>query len=72
MVEMGEGVDKKQRKMIEVLSEGIVNKILHKPVTHLRSDGNAMRTLSETIVYTYALERIFDLSEVSGEEVLVR
>ena len=69
---MGEGVDKKQRKMIEDLSKGIVYKILHGPMTHLRLDGSAMRTLSETVVNMYALERMFDLSEVSSEEVLVR
>lgn len=69
---MGKGVDKKQRMMIEDLSKGIVNKILHRPMTHLRSDGSAMRTLNETIVNMYVLEQMFDLSEVSSEEVLVR
>ena len=72
LVKMGEEVDKKQRKMIEDLSKGIVNKILHGPMTHLRSDGSDVRTVSETIVNMYALERMFDLAEIISEEVLLR
>lgn len=64
VVKMGEGVDKKQRKMIEDLSNEIVNNILQGPMTHLQSDGSAVCTLTDTVVNKYVLERMFDLSEV--------
>ncbi|GBG61575.1 hypothetical protein CBR_g22372 [Chara braunii] len=59
---MGDELTKKQRKCIEELSRGIVNKLLHGPMQHLRSDGSDARTVGETLVNMYALERMFDLS----------
>ncbi|CAI5468631.1 unnamed protein product [Closterium sp. Yama58-4] len=68
LAKMGEEPTKKQKKLIEELSKGIVNKILHGPMTHLRSDGSDARTVSETLENMYALERMFDLAaeEASG------
>eukprot|EP00475_Leptophrys_vorax_P003126 TRINITY_DN11811_c0_g1_i1.p1 TRINITY_DN11811_c0_g1~~TRINITY_DN11811_c0_g1_i1.p1 ORF type:complete len:533 (-),score=46.88 TRINITY_DN11811_c0_g1_i1:86-1684(-) len=62
LIKMGDDVPKKQKKLIEELSKGIVNKILHGPMTSLRSDGSDARTVGETIENMYALERMFDLS----------
>ncbi|GJP48424.1 hypothetical protein CLOM_g7712 [Closterium sp. NIES-68] len=62
LAKMGEEPTKKQKKLIEELSKGIVNKILHGPMTHLRSDGSDARTVSETLENMYALERMFDLA----------
>eukprot|EP00775_Hariotina_reticulata_P007044 gene7044-7258_t len=36
---LGEGMSKKQMKAVEELSKGIVNKLLHGPMTALRCDG---------------------------------
>ncbi|CAI5980676.1 unnamed protein product [Closterium sp. NIES-65] len=68
LAKMGEEPTKKQKKLIEELSKGIVNKILHGPMTHLRSDGSDARTVSETLENMNALERMFDLAaeEASG------
>lgn len=58
---MGDGLTKKQRRAVEDLSRGIVNKMLHGPMQSLRSDGSDARTVNETIVNMHALERMFDL-----------
>lgn len=58
---MGEDVTKKARKAVDDLSRGIVNKILHGPMQHLRCDGSDCRTLSETLENMHALNRMFDL-----------
>lgn len=62
LIKMGDDTPKKQKKLVEELSKGIVNKILHGPMTHLRSDGSDVRTVSETLENMYALERMFDLA----------
>lgn len=62
MSKMGDEIPKKQRKLVDELSKGIVNKILHGPMSHLRSDGSDARTVSETIANMHALERMFDLT----------
>lgn len=58
---LGEDLPKKHRKLVEELSRGIVNKLLHGPMQHLRSDGSDARTVSETLENMHALERMFDL-----------
>lgn len=58
---MGADVTKKQRKVLEELSRGITNKLLHGPMQALRSDGTNAQSVSETLVNMHALERMFDL-----------
>ena len=55
------------------LSRGIVNKLLHGPMQHLRCDGNDSRTLSETLENMNALNRMFNLeTEISVLEEKIR
>lgn len=58
---MGADVTKKQRKVLEELSRGITNKLLHGPMQALRSDGTNAQGVAETLVNMHALERMFDL-----------
>ena len=50
---MGPDFSARERKVVEALSKGIINKILHTPVTHLRAPQprqqrhTAMRVLTE-------------------------
>ncbi|VFQ98471.1 unnamed protein product [Cuscuta campestris] len=70
---MGDDVTKKTRKAIDDLSRGIVNKILHGPMQHLRCDGTDSRTLSETLDNMHALNRMFNLDvEMSVLEQKIR
>ena len=58
---MGPDFSARERKVVEALSKGIINKILHTPVTQLRAPQNrndrqqALRTV----------ERLFDLDPAS-------
>lgn len=52
---------KKTRKAVEELSSGIVNKLLHGPLQHLRCDSSDSRTLEETLENMQALNRMFSL-----------
>ncbi|XP_010934366.1 glutamyl-tRNA reductase 2 [Elaeis guineensis] len=56
-----DALTKKMRKAIEELSSGIVNKLLHGPLQHLRCDGSDSRTLDETLENMHALNRMFSL-----------
>lgn len=56
-----DALTKKMRKSIEELSSGIVNKLLHGPLQHLRCDGSDSRTLDETLENMHALNRMFSL-----------
>ncbi len=59
--------------MIENLSRGIVKKLLHGPMQHLRSDGTDSRTVNETLDNMRALERMFNLAfEVTVAEGQLR
>ncbi|KAH7424266.1 hypothetical protein KP509_11G000100 [Ceratopteris richardii] len=70
---MGEDLPKKNKKLVEDLSRGIVNKLLHGPMTHLRCDGTDSRTVSETLENMQALERMFNLkSDLSSFEQQLR
>ena len=62
MKRLGEGMTKKQRRAVEDLSKGIVNKLLHGPMTALRCDGSDADAVNETLTNMVALERMFDLS----------
>lgn len=61
---MPDDLTQKQKRALEDLSRGIVNKLLHGPMQHLRSDGTDARTVNETIETMHALERMFDLGSV--------
>ncbi|XP_073282063.1 glutamyl-tRNA reductase 1, chloroplastic-like [Primulina huaijiensis] len=70
---MGDEVPKKSQKAVDDLSRGIVNKLLHGPMQHLRCDGSDSRTLSETLENMQALNRMFSLeTEISVLEQKVR
>jgi len=64
MKSMGEGLTKKQKKALEELSRGIMNKMLHGPMAALRCDGADPDAVSETLENMAALERMFDLAEL--------
>jgi glutamyl-tRNA reductase len=70
MGKMGE-LSKKERKAVEELSRGIMNKLLHGPMQALRSDGD-VRTVSETIENMHALERMFDLKKLAAAEAAAK
>ncbi len=61
---LGEGLSKKQLKAVEELSKGIVNKLLHGPMTALRCDGTDPEAVGQTLANMEALERMFQLSDV--------
>ncbi|KAI3958688.1 hypothetical protein MKW98_030353 [Papaver atlanticum] len=53
---------KKIRRAVEDLSRGIMNKILHGPMQHLRFDGSdSRRTLDEILENMRAINRMFSL-----------
>jgi glutamyl-tRNA reductase len=58
---MGDDITKNKKKAIYDLSAGIVNKLLHGPMQHLRCDNGDSRSLSEVLENMHALNRIFDL-----------
>ncbi|XVE95132.1 hypothetical protein REPUB_Repub02eG0070100 [Reevesia pubescens] len=70
---MGEDLPKKTRRAVDDLSRGIVNKLLHGPMQHLRCDGSDSRTLNETLENMHALNRMFSLeSDISLFEQKIR
>lgn len=58
---MGDNLSKKDKKLIEELSRGIVNKLLHGPMVHLRSGGSNGCSMADTLENMHALERVFNL-----------
>ncbi|XP_058220406.1 glutamyl-tRNA reductase 1, chloroplastic-like [Rhododendron vialii] len=70
---LGDDISKKTMKAVDDLSRGIVNKLLHGPMQHLRCDGSDSRTLSETLENMHALNRMFSLEiEISVLEQKIR
>lgn len=70
---MGDEIPKKMRRAVDDLSRGIVNKLLHGPMQHLRCDGSDSRTLNETLENMHALNRMFSLeTEISVLEQKIR
>ncbi|XVE60652.1 hypothetical protein DITRI_Ditri05aG0145400 [Diplodiscus trichospermus] len=70
---LGEDIPKKTRRAVDDLSRGIVNKLLHGPMQHLRCDGSDSRTLNETLENMHALNRMFGLeSDMSLFEQKIR
>lgn len=60
---MGDGLSSKDKKIVEEMSRTIVNKLLHGPMVHLRSDGSCR---AQTLENMNALERMFDLNADSN------
>ncbi|KAK9843108.1 hypothetical protein WJX74_007123 [Apatococcus lobatus] len=60
---LGDGLTKKQARAVEELSKGIVNKLLHGPMTALRCDGSDPAAVGDTLANMDALERMFVLTE---------
>ncbi|OVA09981.1 Quinate/shikimate 5-dehydrogenase/glutamyl-tRNA reductase [Macleaya cordata] len=59
---MGEDISKKTRRAVDDLSRGLMNKILHCPMQHLRCDGSDdSRNLGEILENMHALNRMFNL-----------
>ncbi|XP_061351480.1 glutamyl-tRNA reductase 1, chloroplastic-like [Gastrolobium bilobum] len=70
---MGDDISKKTRRAVDDLSRGIVNRLLHGPMQHLRCDGSDSRTLTETLENMHALNRMFSLeTEISVLEQKIR
>jgi glutamyl-tRNA reductase len=69
MSRLGDGLSKKQLKAVEELSKGIVNKLLHGPMTALRCDGTDPDAVGQTLANMDALERMFQLSQVADTAV---
>ncbi|RDY06683.1 Glutamyl-tRNA reductase 2, chloroplastic, partial [Mucuna pruriens] len=70
---MGHDVSKEHKEAIYALSMGIVNKLLHGPMQHLRCDGNNDSSLSEVLENMRALNRMYDLeAEISMMEEKIR
>lgn len=70
---MGNDISKEHKEAIYSLSMGIVNKLLHGPMQHLRCDGNDKRSLSEVLENMRALNRMYDLeTELSVMEEKIR
>ena len=67
MTKLGDGLTNKQKKAVEELSRGIINKILHGPMAALRSDGSDPTAVALTLVNMHALERMFDLRNVEED-----
>lgn len=63
MKKLGDGMTKKGKRAVEDLSRGIVNKLLHGPMTALRCDGSDPDAVNETLTNMEALERMFDLGK---------
>jgi glutamyl-tRNA reductase len=61
---LGDNFSKKQLRVVEELSKGIVNKLLHGPMTALRCDGTDADAVGQTLSNMEALERMFELSQV--------
>lgn len=66
MSRLGDGCSKKQLKAVEELSKGIVNKLLHGPMTALRCDGTDPEAVGQTLANMEALERMFELSKMGA------
>lgn len=73
VAKMGGDISKKNQKAIHELSKGIVNRLLHGPMQHLRCDETEGRSLNEIIENMHALNRIFGLEmEISILEEKIR
>ncbi|PNX71391.1 glutamyl-tRNA reductase [Trifolium pratense] len=66
-------VSKEQKEAMYALSMGIVNKLLHGPMQHLRCDGKDNNNINEVLENMRALNRMYDLeTEISMMEEKIR
>jgi glutamyl-tRNA reductase len=65
---MGPELNKKQRKVLEELSRGIINKLLHGPMQSLRSDGSDAASVSESLLVMHSLNKMWQLDQFVEEE----
>ena len=61
---MGPDFSSRERKVVEALTKGIINKILHGPVTHLRSP----QPRSQRLAAMRVLEELFALRQIADED----
>jgi glutamyl-tRNA reductase len=61
---MGPDLSARERKVVEALSKGIINKILHTPVTNIRAPQPRQHRLQSMRV----LEELFELSDAPGDD----
>lgn len=64
---LGQGLSTKQLAVVEELSRGIVNKLLHGPMNALRCDGDDPAALDRTLHSMNVVESMFNLGEVEVE-----
>lgn len=70
---MGNDVSKEQKDAIYALSMGIMNKVLHGPMQHLRCDHKNSNSQGEVLENMRAINRMYDLdTEVSLLEEKIR
>ncbi|MFM8524489.1 MAG: glutamyl-tRNA reductase [Cyanobacteriota bacterium] len=60
---MGPDLSARERKVVEALSKGIINKVLHAPVTNLR----APQPRQQRRIAMDVIQQLFDISEDPGE-----
>ena len=60
---MGPDLSPRERKVVEALSKGIINKVLHTPMTNLRAPQPRQQRQSAMAV----LEQLFELSGGNGD-----
>jgi len=66
-----EELTKKQRKVLEELSRGITNKLLHGPMQALRTDGADADSVTATLVNMHAITAMYNLSAEDESAVLI-
>ena len=66
-----EVLSKKQRKVLEELSRGITNKLLHGPMQALRTDGSDPDSVTATLVNMQAISQMYSLAEMSDETAVM-
>jgi glutamyl-tRNA reductase len=64
----GPELSKKQRKVVEELSRGIINKLLHGPMQSLRSDGVDAASVSESLLVMHSLNKMWQLDQFVDED----
>lgn len=58
------GISEKDRKVLEAMTQAIVNKILHSPITHLKKESDKV----QGDMYIDAIRRLFDLAGAEEED----
>ncbi|KAK2987424.1 hypothetical protein RJ640_018561 [Escallonia rubra] len=73
MSKIGNDGSEKVKRAVYALHVGMLKKLLHGPMQHLRCDGSGNRSLDETLENARALNRIYELeTEISVLEQKIR